>query len=223
MTLNDIPKNKTELVEIMTNPKTRKKITQKPYKSYEPQYISYWLTQNEVYTSNVTNKQYFEPYFVAHRSIILYDEIFNGCGYDKLSHVDNLRNLGYKLKMVPDSFIIHLSHNDLKNYSNWCKGYKPGKRYWLKVHSFRALAYRLMGFLKIVHYPSWLQSENLEVPSHKVCMCKNNEVHKMLAHARRRVVTLGNAAKLLTLGLFVLVAIAVMVANKTKKLAVSEP
>lgn len=154
--LNQIPRNKEELAKILNKPLKQRNIVEKFHKSYIPQHIPHWLEQNEVYNCNITAGEIFEPYFVAHRNIVLYDEVFNGCLYDKLSHVDNMRYLGFKLKMIPDAFIIHLSHADLKKYQNWCYGYKLDKRYALKKNFFDAVSKGFKGLLENRYYPPWL-------------------------------------------------------------------
>ena len=128
--------------------------------------MPYWLKQNKIYDISVNKRKNFEPYYVAHRGIMLYDEIFNGCGFDKLLHMNGMRKLGYRLKVLPDVFIVHLNHNSLKNYSDWCKGFSKSPRAQMKISSFYSTTSNLRGFLTNSYHPPWIKnltSKNLQV------------------------------------------------------------
>lgn len=213
--LSKVPENKAELAEILRLPESKQIIKPKKPQSYLAQNVSYWLGQSEIYNSGVRPKDPFEPYFVAHRNIMFYDEIFNGCMFDKLSHMYNMRALGYKLKMVPDAFIVHLSHKALKHYHDWCSGYNTGPRYLMKKYSYEALAYRLKGFLRNEYYPPWLHNGTINTSLYERCKCENNaESQKRLEFAKSRVALLRSAFKLFTLLLVVLLAAFMVLTTK---------
>lgn len=194
-----IPRSKKELAGILKLPKSQRRIHEKYHLSYIPQNISYWLKQDNVYDCELSEKDFFEPYFVAHRNIPLYDEVFNGCFQDKLSHVSSLRVLRYKMKMLPDVFIIHLSHKDLKNYVNWCRGYTTGKRFQMRKSSSDAISRELMGFYENTHYPSLFYNSSTPETLQDLCSCRQGLSEKI---ARERLIV--RFLKTITIFLFVL-------------------
>lgn len=159
-----IPQSKKALAEEFKKPESLRKIREKLHLSYIAQNISYWLTQDKVYDCKLSESDIFEPYFVAHRDIPLYDEVFNGCFQDKLSHVNSLRELGYKMKMLPDVYIVHLHHRNLKKYVNWCRNYTIGKRLEMRKYSTYVISRELRGFLKNTHYPSLFYNGSITEP-----------------------------------------------------------
>lgn len=120
---------------------------------------------------------------MTHRNSIMYDEIFNGCSYDKLSYANNVRTLGFKLNMLPDAFIVHLNHSSLKNYSNWCRGYSTGKRLRLKMNSFNAFSKKFKGFIANRYYPPWLRNESTT----EVDIYKNKNVQMKIVEKRSMI------------------------------------
>ena len=210
VTVDQIPQSKEELAKALSEPKEQRKILEKHHLSYKPQRISHWLQQDEVYDSNVKYGEIFEPYFVAHRNLIFYDEIFNGCFYDKLSHVDNVKYLGFRLKILPDTFIIHLDHGDIKNYKNWCRGYEAGKRLKLKNCSFWTTTREFKGILENRYYPPWLS--NISNKIFTGCLdekrvCGISALTHKLEKTKAQVRFLGTSL-ILSLILFVFAAIA---------------
>ena len=170
--INDIPKDKKELALSLNKSDSEKILRPKQEPSYSHQKIPYWLTQNDVYDINLAGVPHFEPYFVAHRTTMLYDEVFNGCGYDKLAHVKNMIYLDYKFKMLPDVFIAHLDHSGIKNFVYWCTGYKPdGQRSQIRISEFNSVASNLKGLLVNNYQPPLLQNFSVIPPLIKTCVC----------------------------------------------------
>lgn len=178
-----IPQTKEKLVDAMKEQKSKRKFKEKLHTSYKPQNISYWLEQNDIYECKVEKNHIFEPYFVTHRNSIMYDEIFNGCMYDKLSYANNVRTLEFKLNMLPDAFIVHLDHSALKNYSNWCRGYSIGKRYLLKENSFNVFSKNLKGLIANRYYPPWLRNGSTT----EAGIYKNKNVQKKIVEKRSMI------------------------------------
>lgn len=155
--MEHIPRNKEELKKIFELPEGERKIVERKHVLYRPQRILEWMTMNDTYELKIQGSGNFEPYFVVHRNTPLYDETFAGCYYDKLSHVNNMRYLRFKMMMLPDTFIIHLNHTDLGNYTDWCHDYKKlGNRYKLKTSTFEAMIRTFKGLLANPYYPPWL-------------------------------------------------------------------
>ena len=118
--------------------------------------IPKWLKKDKVYEVTLNKNKGFEPYFVTHRNAILYDEIFNGCGFDKVSQVHDMRAMGYKLKMLPDSFIVHLNHNDLNVSSSWCRNFARSIRYQMKTADSMQRHYKFPGLFANSYDVSWV-------------------------------------------------------------------
>jgi len=68
-----------------------------------------WETATEPY--DIEYEAHFEPYILAHRSIIRYDERFKGYGWDKVSYFFEIHMSNkYRFAVVPQDFIVHLYH-----------------------------------------------------------------------------------------------------------------
>ncbi|XP_049878652.1 xylosyl- and glucuronyltransferase LARGE2-like [Pectinophora gossypiella] len=52
----------------------------------------------------------YEPYLVVHRSVPKYDTRFSGFGWNKVSHIVELRAQGYRAVVLPDAFVLHTTH-----------------------------------------------------------------------------------------------------------------
>ncbi|XP_026331083.1 LARGE xylosyl- and glucuronyltransferase 1-like [Hyposmocoma kahamanoa] len=52
----------------------------------------------------------YEPYLVVHRTVPLYDTRFSGFGWNKVSHIVELRAQGFKAVVLPDAFVVHTTH-----------------------------------------------------------------------------------------------------------------
>lgn len=159
--LEHIPRNKEELLAILNKPEDKREIYPKRYPSYILQNIPKWANKTEIYDVSVPRGKVFEPYFVTHRYTMLYEEMFNSYGYNKLSQVESMLATGHKLKMLPDAFMVHLSHGIFKNYNKWNKRYRWNKRYDMKVDVFGAILKDLKGFTVNSYYPPWLKNASV--------------------------------------------------------------
>lgn len=182
---SQIPQNKGQLKAIMNKPVKDRKVSNKLL-TYENHNYSKWLEEDNIYELELPKEIIFEPYFVTHRKTLLYDEIFVGCGYDKVSYAQSMRALDYKLEMLPETFMVHLHHNDLKNYSNWCKKYHRRMRYQLKRNISNAFDRELRGLLVNDYYPQW----NDDVFSAKCpydSSCRGSNFQKKLIAVKNKV------------------------------------
>ncbi|KAJ2945231.1 hypothetical protein O0L34_g9302 [Tuta absoluta] len=67
-----------------------------------------WVTATKPY--EVEWEAGYEPYLVCHRSIPKYDTRFSGFGWNKVSHIVELRARGYRAVVLPDAFVVHTTH-----------------------------------------------------------------------------------------------------------------
>ncbi len=92
-----------------------------PLKSWVPgRYEPYYITNRD--------EPAYELSFLSH--IFSFDEVYIGCGYDKISHTLELFIAGFSFYVLPEGFVIHLKHLDtleemkhdalVANKSNWC-------------------------------------------------------------------------------------------------------
>ncbi|KAK9744084.1 hypothetical protein QE152_g8045 [Popillia japonica] len=61
----------------------------------------------------------FEPYVVVTSNVTKYDTRFIGFGWNKVSHIMELKAQGYEFIVLPDVFIIHKAHapsNDILKF-----------------------------------------------------------------------------------------------------------
>lgn len=214
--LGQIPQNKKELIEALTQPEEKRLINEKIYPSYRLQNFSKWSTQNDTYDIIMSPGDYFEPYYVTHRRAMLYDEIFNGWGYDKLSQVESMLETGHKLKMLSDAFIIHLDHSGLKNYKDWFPAFTRTMRYKMKDMSFRSFSKTMKGFIINTYYPPWLKGINVSYCSHSANPFKNKEVAEKVALERENVMFLSYCIKGM-LGLWALIFVLMILQIRRRK------
>ena len=208
--LAQIPQSKSELLELLNVPEEERKLRPKPFPSYILQNISKWATQDEIYNVTLSKGDYFEPYFVTHRSTMFYDEIFNGWGYDKLSQVESMQEAGHNFKMLPDTFMVHLNHGGLKAYTNWGTNFVRTKRYYLKDFSFRMLKLKFKGFLVNDYYPPWLIPVEMDECQVSMDPHKVREVRKKVNDAKATAQDLRRLLNILLVVLAVNVAFVAM-------------
>ena len=174
-----MPQTKSELAAILAKPVEEQAVKIREDISYRPLEITRWLKETEIYDLKLLPNAHFEPYFVAHRDIQYYDEIFNSYGLNKLSHVYDLRNLDYKLKMLPDVFGVHLSHKSL-NQTDWSKGFGIHSRYTIKAGAFVARHTSLPGLLTNEYVPSYLKSYKMKMDSCPQRKCNTYEREELI-------------------------------------------
>lgn len=71
--------------------------------------------------------------YIGHRNVQLYDGTFVSWGFDKVTQIYGMNPLDYKLNVLPDLYIIHLNHMDIKGYKDWFSGHLRDKRHNLKI------------------------------------------------------------------------------------------
>eukprot|EP00761_Pharyngomonas_kirbyi_P011974 gb/GECH01012000.1/.p1 GENE.gb/GECH01012000.1/~~gb/GECH01012000.1/.p1 ORF type:complete len:364 (+),score=56.91 gb/GECH01012000.1/:1-1092(+) len=70
---------------------------------------AWWKEAEEPY--DIEYEDRFEPYFVGHRSMPLYDERLMGYGYNKVSQVYELWTRSYQFRVLPHDFVMHVKHS----------------------------------------------------------------------------------------------------------------
>ena len=151
-----IPETKLELVEYVRNKKTP---TIRAKKDWGYRFLNgdTWMRSNKVYKLKLSKQAFVEPYYLANRNIQLYDETMITWGYDKVTQVYDIREVGYKLKVLPDAYMVHLSHNDIKGYNEWSTNlnvYSPRSR--LKTGTAENRREVFPGLFTNAYYPEWL-------------------------------------------------------------------
>eukprot|EP01132_Coremiostelium_polycephalum_P008037 gene8037-9885_t len=102
------PKTKKELVELMKKDEVRQiHVNLAPEAHFATDYEQ-WKYSKKPFNSEYQN--HWEPYGVFRKSSHQYDPRFAGYGWDKVSHTYQLNSLGYKFIVLPDAYMIHLSH-----------------------------------------------------------------------------------------------------------------
>lgn len=123
----DFPRDKLELNRFPTI---------KPIEKFGDRFnqIEYtpWIQAKKPWQISQVHADIFEPYYVVKRNVPPYDEVFLGCGRDKVSHVRELAEAGYAFYALHDGFIVHLPHtNETKHRVYWC-GESNARRWTLK-------------------------------------------------------------------------------------------
>jgi hypothetical protein len=88
------------------------------FSSHQQFPYSKWKTATEIWELSVRAGG-FEPYYISNRNYPLFDEVFIGCGQDKIVHFTELMRAGYEVFVVPDIFILHLDSKGMG--TSWCK------------------------------------------------------------------------------------------------------
>jgi len=91
-----------------------------------------WFAAKDIYSMGYGGG--YEPYYIGPKSYPWFDEIFIGCGADKVSHPEELNNAGYRFFVHPTGFIVHLDSTGMG--SAWCRGWTGHRRSNLKWNAF---------------------------------------------------------------------------------------
>lgn len=103
-----------------------------------------WKRATEIYSMGFSGG--YEPYYIGPKSYPLFEEIFIGCGADKVSqnkasepsdrvsHPIELNSAGYKFKVLPTGFIVHIDSTGMG--SAWCRGWSGNARSMMKWDAF---------------------------------------------------------------------------------------
>lgn len=120
--LKFFPKNKKELLQKLDS----LGVDKVPYETHKNLPWTTWETVNgsDLYELSSSEKAGQEPYYVMKKEYrVLYDEVFVGCGFDKLSQLYELSVAQYRMYLLSEGFLIHLDSNKL-SYSyrrkHWC-------------------------------------------------------------------------------------------------------
>lgn len=149
-----IPQTKTDIGKILSN-KSQTIFNTKIF-GYDLYNFTHWLEMNDVYNFTYLEKAQFEPYYVAHRNIQFYDETYVTWGFNKLTQILDMNEVGYNMKVIPDLYMIHLNHSDIKGFKSW-KFETKDARHNMKVGTSMNRLQKLPGLLTNTYYPPWLQ------------------------------------------------------------------
>jgi glycosyltransferase-like protein LARGE len=82
--------------------------------------FSRWFGSSAPYVIQPENG--FEPYIIALRTgLPLYDERFRGYGWNKVSHLYELRHKGAAFIVLPDMFIVAYKHKRSSSSAHWVR------------------------------------------------------------------------------------------------------
>lgn len=129
------------------------KISNFPYVSHSAYNFKFWIEATDLYPVFMSNG--FEPYYIGHRDYPLFDEVFFGCGRDKISHSTELGRAGYSIQIIPDGFIAHLSSDGLGK--PWCENWSSDIRTPIKLDVFKKRMEKGIGHNYYV--PPWVDAD----------------------------------------------------------------
>lgn len=152
-----IPQTKTDIGKILSN-KSQTIFNTKIF-GYDLYNFTHWLEMNYIYNFTYPIKKQFEPYYVAHRNIQFYDETYVTWGFNKLTQILDMNEVGYNMKVIPDLYMIHLNHSDIKGFKSWRHKYKYDARHHTKVGTSTNRLQKLPGLLINSYYPPWLDDD----------------------------------------------------------------
>lgn len=151
-----IPETKAKFVEYVSKNKTP---TISPKKSWGYRLLdgNVWMKSSEVYELKLHDYSFVEPYYLTNRNIQLYDETMITWGYDKVTQVYDMRKVGYKLKILPDAYMVHLDHSDIKGYKGWIDNLGTNiPRESMKTGTADNRRIAFPGLFTNTYYPEWI-------------------------------------------------------------------
>eukprot|EP00026_Physarum_polycephalum_P004396 Phypoly_transcript_04415.p1 GENE.Phypoly_transcript_04415~~Phypoly_transcript_04415.p1 ORF type:complete len:623 (+),score=88.37 Phypoly_transcript_04415:126-1994(+) len=98
-----------------------------------------WYRSTDIYPMAFAGG--YEPYYIGPKSYPLFEEIFIGCGADKVSHPSELNSAGYKFNVLPQGFIVHIDSTGMG--SAWCRGWAGNARSTMKWEAFTVKTSRI--------------------------------------------------------------------------------
>ena len=156
--LDKVPQNKYELLKLLNKEGNNKSFKLRRSWGYIEFDYDKWFNQSNVYTHELISNSAFEPYFVTHRNTPFYDESYVTWGFDKLEQVLDMTTMGHKMKVLPEAFMVHLCHEDLKGFKHWGNKFNPGARYHLKIGTSEKRRKEFPGLLFNTYRPQWLKN-----------------------------------------------------------------
>lgn len=177
---NNIPQSKAEIGKTLRDPNQDTFITN--IFGYELYNFTHWLENDAIYNFSYPVKAQFEPYYVTHRNAQLYDETYVTWGFNKLTQILDMNAVGYSMKVIPDVFMIHLNHGDIKGFKNWRNKYRYDERHHTKVGTSMNRIQKLPGMLINTYYPPWLKNNM------KALLCENYFGTQVLIQLREELV-----------------------------------
>ena len=218
VSLSDIPQNKSELISLW-NRKGDKLILPRDRGAFREWNHHRWKGTNDIY--EIWTSSYFEPYSVAHRTTQFYDETYVTWGVDKVEQVRSLKKLGYKTKVLPEAFVIHLSHDDLdKDYKGWYDGLNDGPRTQMKLGTSDNRKKALPGLLANNYYPHWLWNISNKANNNTNACKESSKVYTLrnsIDATKTNITMLKQTLYCLVVNLVVLCVIVVRVKKGTSK------
>ncbi|GAM24858.1 hypothetical protein SAMD00019534_080330 [Acytostelium subglobosum LB1] len=109
-----LPNTKAELLDLIKQGHVNPSNLNVCPKCHGPTDYEQWYSADMAYKAQY--KWNYEPYLLFDRTQTeLFDEVFKGYGFDKNSHVFTMAVMGFKFFVQPESFIIHINHEQ----ANW--------------------------------------------------------------------------------------------------------
>lgn len=199
-----IPRTKAEILEYSRRG-TKPGLQPKNETGYYQLNVKKWMESDEMYEPVLSKKTFAEPYYLINRHIQLYDETFIAWGHDKVTQVYDMRAAGYKLKVLPDAYMVHLNHSDIKNYRKWNAKFNNGPRNRIKVGTAVNRRTALPGLFANTYYPEWL-GDGIFCPKEKF-----DQISMINEEIILTEIYISDYKKLLTMMVVVLVSIIIFI------------
>ncbi|GAM29069.1 hypothetical protein SAMD00019534_122450 [Acytostelium subglobosum LB1] len=108
-----LPNDKASLLELIQKGLVSPSNLENCPKCHSPTNYERWYKESKAY--QLDYRWIYEPYLLFNRSQTeLFDERFKGYGFDKNSQVFAMAVMGFKFLVQPDSYIIHINHEQSK-------------------------------------------------------------------------------------------------------------
>ena len=111
------PRNKASLLNKLNNNSIRIFCAWCAHQTHGQTNFSFWAETSHPY--KIEWAFHFEPYIVAKRDVIQYDERFVGYGWNKVSQITELKAQGYEFVVIPNGFVVHSPHKHSIDREVW--------------------------------------------------------------------------------------------------------
>ena len=79
------------------------------FRGHTPTNYRKWVEASDPYVTRWVKD--YEPYVLVRSNVVRYDQRFMGYGFNKISHIAELKAQGYEFVVLPDPYLIHYPHS----------------------------------------------------------------------------------------------------------------
>jgi len=127
-----VPRHKKDLARFVRNAKARPLNVKLRAEAHAPSDYKRWFAASNVF--EVKYQNHYEPFLLGTREMPLFDQRFQGYGFDKASQAYELYRMNARFFVLNDAFIVHMDHP----VPDWRKAQSLShfQHIWMNVYEF---------------------------------------------------------------------------------------